>query len=276
MKNYIEKIYRSRDYILSKIKRTPSIAIVLGSGLDDLVDVLEDVIEIKYREIPDFPVTTVKGHSGVLVSGYLNGKCIVFLRGRFHYYEGYNMDEVTFYIRVIKSLGTENIVLTNSAGGINGSFRPGDLMLIRDHISLFMPESPLRGENLEMFGPRFPDMLNCYSKKLRTLTENIAQNLKIKLREGSYSYVMGPMYETGMEVKLLKQLCIDAVGMSTVPEAIVAKHCGMNILGISCITNMAAGIGNESLNHEDVIIKAKESLKDLRKLLINVLINWNC
>jgi len=274
MKKYLEKINRSRDYILSKIKCSPSIAVVLGSGLEDLVCILDDVNEIKYRDIPDFPVPTVKGHSGVLAVGFLNGKCVAFLKGRFHYYEGYKMEEVTFYIRVLKSIGINNLILTNSAGGINRSFKPGDLMLIKDHISLFMSESPLRGENLEMFGPRFPDMTKCYAKNLRTLAENTAEKLKIKLREGIYVYSKGPMYETPAEIKLLKQLGIDAVGMSTVPEAIVAKHCDMSILGISCITNMAAGINNESLNHEDVINKAKESEQNFKKLLFNIINNW--
>jgi purine-nucleoside phosphorylase len=274
MDKYFEKIKNSKDFILKELGVKPSTAVVLGSGFDDTVDIIEKQYELEYSSIPGFPLPTVEGHKGIMVFGKINNIDIVFLKGRFHYYEGYDMNEVTFFVRVLNEIGVKNLVLTNSAGGINSGFKPGDLMIIKDHVSLFMPEAPLRGRNLDEFGPRFPDMSNCYSKKLRKLAEKTAESLKIRLREGVYSYCKGPMYETPTEVKMLKLLGSDAVGMSTVPETIVANHCGMDVLGISCITNMAAGINNEILNHEEVLIKANESGKNFKQLLNKMLLDW--
>jgi len=252
MNNYVEKIQQATKYIKNIIKESPDIGIVLGSGLGDITNEIQDAIEINYNDIPNFPVSTVKGHECKLIYGKLQGKKVLAMKGRFHYYEGYDMDKVVFGIRTMKLLGINDLIITNAAGGINLQFNEGVLMIIKDHIGLFAP-STLRGENLDIFGPRFPDMSYAYNKNYIELAKNIAEKLKIKVVEGVYAFYRGPNFETPSEIKALRILGADAVGMSTVPEVIAANHANMNVLGISCITNMAAGIQNKKLSHQEVI-----------------------
>lgn len=242
----------SAEYILEKANLTPEIGLILGSGLGVLADEIEEAVAIPYSNIPNFPVSTVQGHAGQLVIGKLSGKTVVAMQGRFHFYEGYDMEKVTFPVRVMKLLGVEKLIVTNAAGGVNEEFTPGDLMLITDHIN-FMGTHPLIGTNDERFGPRFPDMSQAYDREYQAVARRTAENLKIGLKEGVYVGFTGPTYETPSEVRMARTLGGDAVGMSTVPEVIVANHCSMRVLGISCITNMAAGILDQPLNHEEVI-----------------------
>ena len=220
--------------------------------------------------MPNFPISTVEGHEGRLVIGTLQGKTVVAMQGRFHYYEGYKMEEVTFPIRVMKLLGVKTLIVTNAAGAVNTSFKPGDLMIITDHINL-SGNNPLIGKNLDLFGPRFPDMSNAYNKELRKIAKNVANSINIDIKEGVYAMMSGPTYETPAEIKMIRILGGDAVGMSTVPEVIVANHCGIKVVGISCLTNMAAGILEQPLNHEEVIEtsnKVKNNFITLMKTLI--------
>lgn len=235
--------------------------LILGSGLGGLASAVEDAIEIPYSDIPNFAQSTAPGHSGKLVCGKLGGKQVAVMAGRMHYYEGYSYEQVTLPVRVAKLLGADKLIVTNASGGINTDYKPGDLMLIADHIKL-SGESPLRGENLEEFGPRFPDMTYAYSKRLRELAKACAMDLGISLREGVYYYAMGPQYETPAEIRAMRALGADAVGMSTAPEAIVAAHCGMETLGISLVSNMASGILDKPLTSEEVI-EAGEKAKDV-------------
>ena len=265
-----DQIKESADYISSKIEAQPEIGMILGSGLGILADEIEGAKEINYSEIPNFPVSTVEGHEGKLVVGKLKNKQVMVMKGRFHYYEGYGMDEVSFPVRVMKLLGIHNLLVTNAAGGVNKDYEPGDLMLIKDHIKFFS-ESPLRGHNLNEFGPRFNDMSSAYSEDLRELAKENAYGLGLNLREGVYAFMPGPSYETPAEIRMLQVLGADAVGMSTVPEVIVATHSGMKVLGISCITNMAAGILDQPLNHEEVIETA-DRVKDKFLTLVKTLV----
>ncbi|CAH0345617.1 purine-nucleoside phosphorylase [Bacillus sp. CECT 9360] len=247
-----EKLEKAASFIEGKLDGKPEIGLILGSGLGVLADEIENPVKIPYEEIPEFPVSTVAGHAGQLVLGDLSGKKVVAMQGRFHFYEGYSMDKVTFPVRVMKLLGVEKLIVTNAAGGVNEEFRAGDLMLITDHINN-TGTNPLIGSNDERFGPRFPDMSEAYSKNLQAVAKEVAGKLGIDLKEGVYVGNSGPTYETPAEVRLARMLGGDAVGMSTVPEVIVARHCGLNVLGISCITNMAAGILGQPLSHEEVI-----------------------
>lgn len=228
----------------------PKIALVLGSGLGDLAEEIQSSIKIKYESIPGFPSSTVPGHEGQLVYGRLSGQKVLAMQGRFHYYEGYDLATVTYPIRVFKELGVDTILLTNAAGGINGSFKPGDLMVISDHLN-FTGENPLIGQNNNQ-GPRFVDMSQTYSIKAQSKLMKVADQQGLHLQKGVYAWLTGPTYETPAEIRALRLLGADAVGMSTVPEAIVAKHCGMEVVGISCITNYAAGM-QESLDHQEVM-----------------------
>ena len=274
MGNYYEIAMESASYIESKIPCRPEIAVILGSGLGVLADDMENTIEIDYRDIPNFPRTTVRSHEGRLVFGMLAGKHIMVFKGRFHYYEGYDIQNVVFPVRLLKLMKIKNLILTNAAGGINQSFVPGDLMLIRDHISLFAP-SPLRGRNDEKLGERFPDMTLVYNKKLLEHARKCAVEYSIVLREGIYVYVPGPMYETPAEIRMLAALGGDAVGMSTVPEAIAAKHQNMRVLGISCITNMAAGIGGNILSHDEVVNVSQKVKNDFKLFLTGIIGGWS-
>jgi len=246
------KIKNAADFLKEKFNQKVQIGLILGSGLGILADEIENPVKIPYSEIPDFPVSTVEGHAGQLVFGTLNGVVVAAMQGRFHFYEGYSMDKVTFPVRVMKELGIENLIVTNAAGGVNESFSPGDLMLISDHINN-MGTNPLVGPNDSELGPRFPDLSEAYSKDLRKLARETASRLDISVQEGVYVGNSGPVYETPAEVRMLRTLGGDAVGMSTVPEVIVARHSAMKVLGISCISNMAAGILDQPLSHDEVI-----------------------
>ena len=252
MSNIFDKIQESVAFIKSKTDNSPKIGLILGSGLGVLADEIKNPTKIKYDEIPNFPVSTVEGHEGCLVIGDLEGKTVVAMQGRFHYYEGYTQQEITFPVRVMKALGVEIIVVTNAAGGANESFVPGDLMIIKDHINL-SGNNPLIGHNDSRLGPRFPDMSTAYTPKYIELVRESAKELNMNIREGVYAFFSGPTYETPSEVKMARILGADAVGMSTAPEVIVASHSSMDVIGISCITNMAAGILNQPLDHEEVI-----------------------
>lgn len=266
-------IQKSAQFLKSKFQHTPEIGLILGSGLGVLADEIENPTKIPYNEIPEFPVSTVEGHEGQLVFGTLQGKTVVAMQGRFHYYEGYSMDKVTFPIRVMKELGVKTLIVTNAAGGINESFEPGDLMVITDHINN-TGQNPLIGPNDADLGVRFPDMSKAYSKDLRQLAKKVAADLQINLKEGVYIGNTGPSYETPAEIRMLRTMGGDAVGMSTVPEVIVARHAKLNVLGISCISNMAAGILDQPLTHDEVIEtteKAKANFLAFVKQIINEL-----
>lgn len=273
MEDIYKKAQESAEYIKSVIKGQPQVGIVLGSGLGPLVNELEEVVEIDYSNIPNFPLTTVEGHAGKLVFGKLGGKNVLAMKGRFHYYEGYDVSQVVFPIRVLKLLGINNLLVTNAAGGINESFKSGALMLIKDHISFFVP-SALRGKNISEFGTRFPDMCEAYTKSLIAMAKKIAQDEGINVQEGVYAFAQGPMYETPAEIRALRILGADAVGMSTVPEVITARHAGMKVLGISCITNMAAGILDQPLSHQEVMETAKAVEKGFTKLVKRIVGEW--
>lgn len=249
---------------------SPEIAIVLGSGLGGFTKGLEG-LTFGYKEIPGFPRSTVEGHAGELLFTTLFGKKLAIMSGRFHYYEGHSLQETTLPVRVFKKLGVEKILLTNASGGINKGFRAGDLVLIKDHINL-MGTNPLLGKNDEEFGPRFPDMSCVYDADLRKVAQNAARNIGINLRQGVYAAVTGPSYETPAEVKMLETLGADLVGMSTVPEAIIARHCGLKVLGLSLCTNAAAGVvQNCTLNHEEVVATGKAAGDKFGELIKEIL-----
>jgi len=270
MSEYFESLKNNASYINKKIKIRPCTAIVLGSGLGALADELPNSEAIHYSELKNFPKSTVSGHSGKFVFAEKNNKPIVLMQGRVHYYEGYSMQEVVKPIRLMKLLGVEKIILTNSAGGINENFEQGDLMMITGHISSFIP-SPLIGTNEESFGIRFPDMSNVYSKELQNIIESAAMKENIPLKKGVYIQTTGPQYETPEEIKMYKMFGADAVGMSTVCEAIAAVHCGMEVGGISCITNKAAGLSLSPLSHDEVKESALKASDNFKKLINRII-----
>ncbi|QAT40071.1 purine-nucleoside phosphorylase [Clostridium sp. JN-9] len=267
----LKKINESSQYVKSKIKNNPEIGIILGSGLGDLADYVINPTYVNYSEIPNMPVSTVKGHVGRFVFGEMQGKNVVMMQGRVHYYEGNSMEDVVLPVHIMKKLGIKTLIVTNAAGGVNTTFVPGDLMIIKDHIN-FAFNNPLIGRNEEEIGPRFPDMSEAYSKQLIDIAENCALSLNIKVVEGTYIMMTGPCYETPAEVRMARLLGGDAVGMSTVPEVIAANHCGIKVLGISCITNMAAGILNQPLVHTEVI-ETSNKVKDKFTKLVNKIIS---
>lgn len=249
-----ENMKNSAEYIKQKIAHPgfkPDIGIILGSGLGKLADEING-IKIPFSEIPGFQASAIQGHSGNLVIGEFCSKKVVAMQGRFHFYEGHSLRDVVFPVYVMKLLGIKNFMVTNAAGGINKSFSPGDLMLIEDHIN-FTGKNPLIGSNIDELGVRFPDMSEAYSKSLIDLAKKTADKLRIRVKKGVYIWLTGPNYETPAESRMLRALGADAVGMSTVPEVLAARHAGMNVLGISCITNMAAGILGQPLDHSEVI-----------------------
>jgi purine nucleotide phosphorylase/purine nucleoside phosphorylase I, inosine and guanosine-specific len=248
----LQRVREAAAYIANKTALRPQVGLILGSGLGGLAEEIEDATILPYGDIPHFPQSTVPGHKGRLVIGRLAGAPVVAMQGRFHYYEGYSMEQVVRPVRVMAQLGVKTLIVTNAAGGVNESFSPGDLMLIVDHINLF-GTNPLIGPNEEAFGPRFPDMTEAYDKRLRALALQAAEELGIRLQQGVYMGLSGPTYETPAEIRAFRVLGADAVGMSTVPEVIAARHLGLRVLGISCVTNMAAGILPEPLSHEDVV-----------------------
>ncbi|UTR09547.1 purine-nucleoside phosphorylase [Evansella sp. LMS18] len=245
-------IKEAKEYITSRTNIKPETGLILGSGLGVLAEEIEQAEIIPYAEIPGFPSSTVAGHKGQLVIGNLEGKAVVAMQGRFHFYEGYSMELVTLPVRVMKAIGVNTLIVTNAAGGVNESFEAGDLMLINDHINLF-GTNPLIGPNNEQLGVRFPDMSRAYCPDLLKQAKQAAEELKLTVKEGVYVGNPGPVYETPAEVRMIRTLGGDAVGMSTVPEVIAARHSNMKVLGISCISNMAAGILDEPLSHEEVI-----------------------
>jgi purine-nucleoside phosphorylase len=258
-------IEKSAQFLKEKYPTVPEIGLILGSGLGVLAEEIENPIKVPYDQIPEFPVSTVEGHAGQLVFGTLQGKSVVAMQGRFHYYEGYSLDKVTFPVRVMKELGVTTLVVTNAAGGVNESFQAGDLMIISDHLNL--GQNPLIGPNDANLGPRFPDMSEAYTKELRTLAKDVASELKISIKEGVYVGMTGPSYETPAEIRMLRTLGGDAVGMSTVPEVIVASHSKLKVLGISCISNMAAGILDQPLTHDEVMETTEKVKADFLSLV---------
>jgi purine-nucleoside phosphorylase len=254
--DYFDKVHEAADWLRRRDDHTPDVAIVLGSGLGDFASGLQDATSMPYSTIPNWPKSAVIGHAGTLVIGRLRGKRVAALSGRAHFYEGHDMRTITFATRVLGVLGVPTLVLTNAAGGINLSFEPGTLMVIDDHINL-MGSNPLIGANDERFGPRFPDMSEVYSAALRRTADASAQANGHAVTHGVYAALHGPSYETPAEIRYLRTIGADAVGMSTVPEAIVARHMGMNVLGISCITNMAAGVLPQPLVHDEVMEVAR-------------------
>lgn len=251
----------SADYIRAKIGDfKPRTAMILGSGLGFLGDEVENAAAVPYQDIPHFKTSTAPGHKGRLVFGCLEGKNVAVMQGRMHHYEGYSYEEVAYAVRVLRLLGADTLIVTNAAGCVNTEWVPGDLMLIKDHIKLFM-ESPLRGPNIPEFGVRFPDASKLYTPELRNMAREVADRLGIELREGVYMYFPGPQYETPAEVRAARILGADAVGMSTAPEVITAGHCGMRVLGFTLLTNMAAGILDQPLTEREVL-EAGERCRD--------------
>lgn len=264
-----ERAEHATRIIRTRISVEPRIAVILGSGLGGLADDFEDAVSIPYEDIPGFKRSTAEGHAGQLVAGKVENVPILAMQGRVHYYEGYTLEEVTFPIRAFKLLGIKTLILTNAAGGINVQFEPGSLMVLSDHLNL-MGANPLRGPNDERFGPRFPDMSAVYSPELQELVIEEAKALGVEVRHGIYGALSGPSYETPAEILLLRNLGADAVGMSTVPEAIVARHMGLEVLGISCITNMAAGLSDEPIDHAEVMATGDRVRGTFTELLRNV------
>lgn len=270
MNNINEMILEAQNYIESKLKEKPEIGLILGSGLGVLGDRAEKRNIIDYVGIPNFPISTVEGHMGRFVFGEISGRKVAIMQGRFHFYEGYGMKEVVFPIWVMRSLGIKKLIVTNASGGVNINFSPGDLMLITDHIN-FMGTNPLIGPNIYSMGVRFPDMSNAYSSRMKDLIIKISNELNIPIKLGVYASMTGPAYETPAEIKMLRILGADAVGMSTVPEVIAANHAGMEVVGISCITNMAAGVLDKPLSHEEVIKTAEEVKDKFLRLLVEII-----
>ena len=272
-----EKATEAAEFIRSKYSKEIKIALVLGSGLGAFADDLENAVRIPYEEIPHFARSTVEGHAGQLVLGEVGGVPVAVQQGRFHFYEGYEMEQVIFPMRVFGLLGIKNVILTNAAGSVRTSLKQGNLMLIRDHINL-MGENPLRGANDERFGARFPDMTEVYCTEYQQLAGTIAKEiaeekaLPIFLKRGVYCALSGPTYETPAEIRMFRLLGADAVGMSTVPEAIAARHQGMKVLGISCITNMAAGMSDDVINHQEVMETGAKVASIFKELLRRIIL----
>lgn len=266
-----ETIKQTTDYIKNKIHQaTPDFAIILGSGLGKLTQEVSIEVEIPYSEIPNFPQTTVAGHKGRLLYGTIEDKKVLMMAGRFHYYEGYDMKEVTFPVRIFKGLGIENLIVSNASGGVNPEFSVGDVMVIRDHINLF-PENPLRGKNLSQFGPRFPEMSAAYDKEFIAIFEEIAKENQLKIHQGVYLGLTGPTFETPSEYGMIRILGGDAVGMSTVPEVIVARHQGMRVAAVSVITDLGGPEIAIPVSHEEVLNAANTAMPNVISLVKGLL-----
>ncbi len=268
--NTQEKMKETIAYMNTKLKDSPQIGMVLGSGLGALAEEIVNPVKIPYEEIPHFVSSTAPGHQGQFVAGELSGKQVICMQGRIHFYEGYSMEECTYAIRCMKQLGVSHLMLTNAAGGLNPKFQQGDFMLIQDHIN-FMGTNPLIGKNLEEYGPRFCDMTETYDADLQALCLQVAKDLQIPLQQGVYLATTGPSYETPAEIRAFQLLGASAVGMSTVPEAIIGNHCGMKILAISCISNMGSGLQQEKLSETEVIETAKRKEPEFKSLLKEIL-----
>lgn len=270
MKNLLFKIDETSKYINGLTDFNPEIGLILGSGLGTLANEIENPVTIEYKDIPNFPVSTVEGHEGKLVLGSLEGKKVIAMQGRFHYYEGYSMEEITFPVRVMKSLGVEMIFVTNACGGMDKKLYPGALMIIEDHIN-FTGDNPLIGINHEELGPRFPDMSSAYDKELIKLAHKVGEKLDIKTEQGVYAAISGPYYFSRAELSMLRRIGGDTIGMSTVPEVIVARHTGLRVLGISCVTDMAIPEEIVSISHQEVIEVANKTRPKFIKLVRGIL-----
>ncbi|MFC6096673.1 purine-nucleoside phosphorylase [Flavobacterium qiangtangense] len=261
-----EKVQETVNYIKSKTNFSPEFGVILGSGLGGFTEDIEVEFTLPYNEIPNFPVSTVEGHKGALVFGTIGNKKVVAMQGRFHYYEGYDMKEVTFPVRVMKFLGVEKLVVSNASGGVNPFYKVGDIVIIYDHINM-MPEHPLRGKNDERFGPRFVNMSEPYSRKLITKAKNIAIDLNIEVKDGIYYGLQGPTFETLSEYRMVKIMGADCVGMSTVPEVIVARHMGVECFGISVITDIGDEHSIDTISHQEVLEAAQKAEPKVRTLI---------
>lgn len=260
------KILEASQFILSKISKKPKVGIVLGSGLGIYIDQIQNKMIIPYQDIPHFKRTSVEGHSGALIIGEVNGVTVAALQGRLHAYEGYAMEDIVLPVRTLAAIGIEYLFLTNASGGINADFHPGDLVAISDHINL-SGRNPLVGPNIAELGPRFPDMGNAYDAEVRELLHSVAQRHHVDIKSGVYCSVLGPTYETPAEIRMLRTIGADLVGMSTVPEVIAANHLGLKVAGVACITNYAAGIKQEKLNHADVKKVAEKAMVGFATIL---------
>lgn len=277
MKGLLDRIEEAKKYIQDRIKVTPEIGLILGSGLGDLADEIQSPVVVDYSEIPNFPISTVEGHAGKLVIGELEGKQVMAMKGRFHYYEGYPMEAVTFPVRVMKALGVKLLIVTNACGGLNPKLHPGALMVINDHIN-FIGTNPLIGKNEAKLGPRFPDMSQAYDPALIQLAHRVGDQLGIETHEGVYLGVSGPNYSSKAELRMFIAAGADAIGMSTVPEVIVAAHGGLKTLGISCVTDMAIPDSLVSISHEEVMEVANQTkpkfIKLVKGILSEVQLTW--
>lgn len=269
-KTYLEKIAEASSFLKNKVIDIPEIAIILGTGLGDLINYIKDAIKIPYQEIPHFPVSTVEGHSGQLIFGTLGGKRVMAMQGRFHYYEGYDMKQVTFPVRVMQHLKVKKLFVSNAAGGMNKEFQVGDVMVITDHINLF-PENPLRGKNYDELGPRFPAMTEAYNHRMIYLADSIASGRGMRLMHGVYVGTPGPTFETPAEYEYFRIIGGDAVGMSTVPEVIVANHAGMEVFGVSVITDLGGKDIKEVPTHEEVQKAALKAQPNMTALITEML-----
>lgn len=269
----LAKIDEITNFIRNKINIQPKIGIILGSGLGSLADIVDKATRIPYDQLPYWPISTVVGHQGQLVVGSLENQPVLIMQGRIHFYEGYDSTQITLPIRVMQRLGIQEVIITNAAGGINQSFKVGDIMLITDHINFvgMAGNTPLRGSNLDEFGPRFPDMSQAYDRELLGLARQVAKENEILMREGVYVYLAGPSFETPAELRFLQTIGCDAVGMSTVPEVIIARHSGMRVLGLSSITNIASLDGNKAADHEEVLEAGRHVVPNLINLIRGIL-----
>jgi purine-nucleoside phosphorylase len=272
--DYIKQINETWNFLNDFIRDNgidiPKVAIVLGSGLNEIPEdqnIFKKMAELNYNDIPNFGKTTVAGHKGKLVFSNYENNVVLFLQGRFHYYEGYDMKRVTFYVRVLKKLGINYLIITNASGGVNPAFKVGDIMIISDHIALFLPENPLRGENLEEFGERFISMQNAYDKEWRLEVENELKEKEIPYVKGVYCMVSGPNYETPAELRMLRILGVDAVGMSTVPEVITAVHSGIKVFGLSIVTDIMEEVIFKGVSHQEVLNNVKKSINNIKKII---------
>jgi len=268
-----EQVQETVSFIKEKTNFTPEYGVILGSGLGSFTDDIQIEFTLPYTEIPNFPVSTVQGHKGALVFGTIGTKKVVAMQGRFHFYEGYSMKEVTFPVRVMKYLGVEKLIVSNASGGVNSNYNVGDIVLIKDHVNM-MPEHPLRGKNDERFGPRFVNMSEPYSKKMILKAKELAENLNIKVQDGIYLGLQGPTFETLAEYKMVKNIGADCVGMSTVPEVIVARHMEMETFGLSVITDMGDEESIETISHDEVLEAAKSAEPKVRILIKELILSY--
>ncbi|MCI4444056.1 MAG: purine-nucleoside phosphorylase [Lentimicrobium sp.] len=268
-----EQVQETVSFIKAKTNFTPEYGVILGSGLGSFTDDIQIEFTLPYTEIPNFPVSTVQGHKGALVFGTIGDKKVVAMQGRFHFYEGYSMKEVTFPVRVMKYLGVEKLIVSNASGGVNSNYNVGDIVLIKDHVNM-MPEHPLRGKNDERFGPRFVNMSEAYSKNMILKAKELAKNLNIKVQDGVYLGLQGPTFETLAEYKMVKNIGADCVGMSTVPEVIVARHMEMETFGLSVITDIGDEDSIETISHNEVLEAAKSTEPKVRILIRELILKY--